>query len=75
MTDFGLSKLGAKPGELYSKLCGAMAYRAPEMIHNRAYSFEIDYWALGLIIHEMLSGQHPILTSHGQKCRMTANEG
>jgi len=32
---------------------------APEIIRGEGYSKEVDFWAFGLIIYEMLSGINP----------------
>ena len=35
------------------------AYLAPEIIENKSYDRTVDWWALGIIIFEMLYGQLP----------------
>lgn len=35
-----------------------MFYIAPEIISGK-YSFEVDYWSLGVILYVMLCGQPP----------------
>lgn len=59
LTDFGLSKIREKENELTYTFCGTPEYLAPEIIKNEGYSKEVDFWALGLIIYEMLSGINP----------------
>lgn len=29
---------------------------APEMVENKAYSEKVDIWALGVLLHELLTG-------------------
>ncbi|TFY56009.1 hypothetical protein EVG20_g9105 [Dentipellis fragilis] len=42
--------------------CGTPAYCAPELFTGGApYSFEIDFWALGVTVFEMLCGRKPFL--------------
>ena len=38
---------------------GNFFYMAPEMILGRGYSKSVDYWSLGLVIHEMIYGNLP----------------
>lgn len=42
----------------YSKV-GNYFYMAPEMILARGYSKSVDYWALGVILHELIYGILP----------------
>jgi len=56
ITDFGFAK------EIADKtftLCGTPEYLAPEVIKGKGYSFEVDWWALGILIFEMLAGYPP----------------
>lgn len=56
MTDFGLSSQG---DEMAKSICGTIAYIAPEVLSGSEYSVEVDYWALGCLIYEMVSGAPP----------------
>jgi hypothetical protein len=40
-------------------LVGTPGYIAPEQIHGRAASPQSDIFALGIVLHEMLTGAHP----------------
>ena len=47
-------------GQKSFTVCGTPNYIAPEVIEGRqGYSFEIDVWALGVILYTMLVGKPP----------------
>jgi serum/glucocorticoid-regulated kinase 2 len=64
LIDFGLSKEGIKDGEYANSFCGSLQYMAPEILKGRQYGKAVDWWALGIILHEMLTGAHPFLPTH-----------
>ena len=58
LTDFGLSRL-LKSDELAMSFCGTAEYLAPEMLNGKGYDKAIDWWALGVLIYEMIVGIPP----------------
>lgn len=58
ITDFGLSRILAK-NEFATSFWGTAEYLAPEMVASSGHNFGIDWWALGILIYEMIVGIPP----------------
>lgn len=58
LVDFGFAKV-IKGGTKSFTLCGTPEYLAPEIVLGRGYNKAVDYWALGVLIYEMIAGQSP----------------
>ena len=58
LADFGCAKR-LKFGERTFSLCGTPEYMAPEVLSRHGHSLSVDWWALGIFIHELLTGQTP----------------
>jgi len=62
LVDFGFAKrLGSR--ETYT-LCGTPEYLAPEVIQSKGHTTAVDWWALGILIYEFLTGYPPFWHSN-----------
>mmetsp|Transcript_2991 Transcript_2991/g.7626 ORF Transcript_2991/g.7626 Transcript_2991/m.7626 type:complete len:359 (+) Transcript_2991:196-1272(+) len=63
LADFGWAVHSA-PGERRWTLCGTLDYLPPEMVHvTNGHSFEVDVWGVGILTHELLTGDPPFAAS------------
>jgi len=61
LTDFGFAKrLDKNPPRTWT-LCGTPEYIAPEILLNKGHSFSVDWWALGILLFEMFTGNPPFV--------------
>ncbi|TDH71047.1 hypothetical protein CCR75_004637 [Bremia lactucae] len=67
LTDFGLAKEMAAEDDLTSTMCGTNEYMPPEMIRRKAYNKAVDWWALGALIYEMVTGYPPFRHKNRKK--------
>ena len=66
ITDFGLSKILLNYDKTYT-ICGTVQYVAPEILGGEGYNESVDWWSLGCIMFEMLTGRFPFRFSKSGK--------
>jgi len=67
LADFGLAKIATK-NELANSFCGTAEYLSPEMLIGSGHDHTVDWWALGILLYEMMVGIPPFF--HKNKHRM-----
>eukprot|EP00003_Mantamonas_plastica_P022805 TRINITY_DN394_c0_g3_i2.p1 TRINITY_DN394_c0_g3~~TRINITY_DN394_c0_g3_i2.p1 ORF type:complete len:306 (+),score=83.32 TRINITY_DN394_c0_g3_i2:1071-1988(+) len=69
LTDFGLAKEEIGDDDLAHSFCGTLPYMAPEMISRKGHGKAVDWWGLGVLAFEMLTGLHPFYDESDSRCK------
>jgi serine/threonine protein kinase len=54
--------------------CGSFEYLAPEIIENLGHGKGVDWWSLGAIIYEMVTGHHLSILKTGKNYSKILNK-
>jgi len=65
LADFGLSKKVSTSEKTYT-VVGSSFYMSPEVILRRGHGAPADWWSLGILVYEMLTGLPPFYDRNAQ---------
>eukprot|EP01064_Diplonema_japonicum_P028169 TRINITY_DN4263_c2_g1_i1.p1 TRINITY_DN4263_c2_g1~~TRINITY_DN4263_c2_g1_i1.p1 ORF type:complete len:435 (+),score=87.86 TRINITY_DN4263_c2_g1_i1:97-1401(+) len=63
ITDFGLAKPNIQ-GQDAKTFCGTPEYLAPEFLTGGGHGKAVDWWSLGILLYEMISGLPPFYSEN-----------
>ena len=67
LTDFGLSKEDVMEKDSAHSFCGSVSYLAPEMLKRTGHGKAVDWYLLGVLLYEMLTGSPPYFDLNQKK--------
>lgn len=66
LTDFGLSKVHDTDDTARS-MTGTAQYMAPEVLKGEMYDYSVDWWSLGCVAFDLLTGSPPFTGNNNKK--------
>ncbi|WEW55048.1 AGC family serine/threonine protein kinase [Emydomyces testavorans] len=67
LTDFGLSKVAVNGEDRCNSSLGTIEYMAPEVIQGKPYGKACDWWSLGALGFDLLTGSPPFKGNNNAK--------
>lgn len=67
LTDFGLCKEAIQDGAVTHTFCGTIEYMAPEILTRTGHGKGVDWWSLGALMFDMLTGAPPFTAENRKK--------
>ncbi|KAF2191363.1 kinase-like protein [Zopfia rhizophila CBS 207.26] len=67
LTDFGLSKVAVDEDTTCRSFLGTVEYMAPEVVQGSEYGMAVDWWSLGALGFDLLTGSPPFTGNNNAK--------
>ena len=69
IADFGLSKIGLGNRDVTYSFCGSTEYMPPEMIQKSGHNYGVDFYTLGALLYELVTGLPPFYSRNQDEIR------